>query len=62
MTVGGAVSLMSSDAQIARQWAAVPGYEGYYEVSTLGEVRSLDRKITFSNADSYYDELTEGTL
>lgn len=27
------------------QWAAVPGYEGAYEVSDLGRVRSLDRVI-----------------
>jgi hypothetical protein len=25
-------------------WRAVPGYEGYYEASTLGRVRSLDRR------------------
>lgn len=24
-------------------WKAVPGYQGYYEASTLGRVRSLDR-------------------
>lgn len=24
-------------------WKAIPGYEGYYEVSSLGRVRSLDR-------------------
>lgn len=27
-------------------WKAVKGYEGYYEVSNLGKVRSLDRIIT----------------
>lgn len=27
------------------QWKAIPGYEGYYEVSSLGRVRSLDRLI-----------------
>jgi len=26
-------------------WKAIPGYEGYYEVSNLGQVRSLDREI-----------------
>lgn len=26
------------------QWLPVPGYEGVYEVSNLGRVRSLDRK------------------
>ena len=27
------------------EWRAVPGYEGYYEVSNLGRVRSLNRVI-----------------
>lgn len=27
------------------EWRAVPGYEGYYEVSDLGNVRSVDREI-----------------
>ena len=24
-------------------WKAIPGFEGYYEVSDLGRVRSVDR-------------------
>jgi len=31
------------------EWRAVPGYEGYYEVSSLGNVRSLDRSVTTRN-------------
>lgn len=27
-------------------WKAVPGYRGYYEVSSLGRVRSLDRTVS----------------
>ena len=30
-------------------WKAVPGYEDYYEVSTQGRVRSLDRVISRSD-------------
>src|SRR5690625_4944484 len=30
-------------------WKPVIGYEGYYEVSSLGRVRSLDRHIEKSN-------------
>ena len=30
-------------------WKAIPNYEGYYEVSDLGRVRSLDRFITYSD-------------
>lgn len=29
------------------EWRPVPGHEGAYEVSSLGQVRSLDRWITF---------------
>jgi hypothetical protein len=33
-------------------WKAVPGYEGYYEVSDLGHVRSLDRVVEVA-ADTF---------
>lgn len=26
------------------EWRAIPGYEGYYEVSNFGQIRSLDHK------------------
>jgi len=31
------------------EWKAIPGYEGFYEASNLGNIRSLDRIITFTN-------------
>ena len=34
---------MTSDAQHTEEWRAVVGYEGRYEVSSLGRVRSLPR-------------------
>jgi hypothetical protein len=34
---------------IFEEWRDVPGYEGLYEVSNLGEVRSLDRITTMKN-------------
>jgi hypothetical protein len=30
-------------------WKAIPGWEGFYEVSDKGEIRSVDRTITFSD-------------
>lgn len=33
----------------AEEWRAVVGYEGYYEVSNLGRVRSLDREQAQKN-------------
>lgn len=33
----------------AEEWRAIPGYEGIYEVSDYGRVRSLDRIVLRSN-------------
>ena len=30
-------------------WKEIPGYEGYYEVSSQGRVRSLDRETRNGN-------------
>lgn len=35
-------------------WAPIKGYEGYYEVSDSGQVRSLDRVIKAKNGISYH--------
>ena len=34
---------------MAEQWRAIPGYEGRYEVSDQGRVRSVDRVVVASN-------------
>lgn len=34
------------------QWRPVPGYEGYYEVSEYGRVRSVDRIVPHSHSKS----------
>jgi hypothetical protein len=31
------------------EWRPVVGYEGYYEVSNLGKVKSLDRIVNSKN-------------
>ena len=36
------------------EWRPVVGYEGWYEVSDYGRVRSLDRDIRYSNGDVYH--------
>lgn len=33
-------------SETTERWLPIPGYEGYYEVSDLGRVRSLDRWTT----------------
>ena len=30
---------------MSEQWKPIPGYEGWYEISDLGNIRSLDREI-----------------
>lgn len=40
-------------------WKDIMGYEGYYQVSNLGNVRSLDRVITYSNGSNV---LTKGKV
>ena len=37
---------------IAEEWRPVPGYEGLYDVSSLGEVRSLDRRVKYKAGHS----------
>lgn len=36
-------------AQAAPEWRSLPGYEGYYEVSSAGDVRSLNRVVIRSD-------------
>lgn len=36
------------------EWRAIPGYEGYYEVSSLGNVRSLDKEIKANLVNNEY--------
>lgn len=35
------------------EWRPIKGYEGYYEVSNLGRVRSLDRYVTHSRNPAF---------
>ena len=35
-------------------WKNIPGYEGYYQASNLGRVRSLDRTVIYKNEREYF--------
>lgn len=35
----------------AEHWLPIPGFEGEYEASTFGRIKSLDRKITVNRTD-----------
>lgn len=41
---------MNEDIEI---WRDVPGYQGYYQISSLGRVKSLERTITYEPTDFY---------
>ena len=41
------------------EWKDVPNYEGYYQASSFGRVRSLDRKVTFRNG---YERFYKGRI
>lgn len=45
-------------------WKAIPGFEGHYEVSDLGRVRSLDREVfsAGNNGRRAYRSLREGVV
>lgn len=36
------------------EWKDIEGYEGLYEISNLGRVRSLDRIVVYSNGRKYF--------
>ena len=43
-------------------WKSVVGYEGFYEVSDLGRVRSVDRYIRQLNNGTYVDVFYKGKI
>lgn len=43
-------------------WRDVVGYEGLYEVSDLGRVRSVDRIIEIQRGDQSYTQNTQGKI
>ena len=48
---------------LIEEWRDVPGFEGYYEVSNLGEVRGVDRIVTMKNGSkriTHGKTLTQG--
>ena len=40
---------MNSDKKEIEEWRDIPNYEGYYQASSLGRIRSLDRWVTYKD-------------
>jgi hypothetical protein len=45
------------EAAMQEKWKALTGYEGLYEVSNMGWIRSLDREVWTSKGGGYYKRL-----
>lgn len=45
---------MATEAMSEECWASVPGFEGVYEVSTHGRVRSIDRRIAHAGSGTQF--------
>jgi hypothetical protein len=48
---GWGTSLLSEEVEMEEIWKDVIGFEGYYQVSNIGNVRSLDRWVTYQRID-----------
>jgi hypothetical protein len=44
---------------MSEEWRAVPNFRGYYEVSSKGRIRSLDRTVKYSNG---YERVHAGQI
>lgn len=55
---------MSGGEFTFEEWRDIPNYEGYYQASDLGRVRSLDRWVTFSNGSKrfYKGRVIKGSI
>lgn len=47
---------------MAETWKPIAGYEGYYEVSNLAQVRSVDRTIRVETSGRKYDRFLAGNI
>lgn len=47
---------------MSEQWRAIPGFEGAYEVSDQGRVRSLDRYVEMRSGDKSYPVWRSGRV
>jgi hypothetical protein len=46
----------------AEEWRRIPGYEGYYEASSLGRIRSINRRIDVTAKRGTFKRVLKGSL
>lgn len=46
-------NMMVSDESITEEWKDIKGYEGFYQVSNLGNVRSVERIVCYSDGRKF---------
>lgn len=54
--------MLNTRCDMEEIWIPIPGYEGYYEVSNNGRIRSIDRKIEVKNKGTSYWVQLRGRL
>ena len=48
--------------QVLEKWSPIHGYEGFYEVSNLGNVRGVDRRVCDTNAKNISTREVKGHM
>lgn len=53
---------MHKGGRMSEVWLDIKGFEGIYQVSSIGRVRSLDRFITAGNQHSRFERFIKGRI
>src|SRR5699024_5761663 len=47
------MNIKQGSKMMIEEWRDVPGYEGLYQVSNMGRIKSLDRKVKYSDGRTF---------
>ena len=53
---------MEDKIEVGEIWKDIKGYEGLYQVSNLGRIKSLKRKVRYQNSFKTLKERIKGTF
>lgn len=54
--------MLNTQCDIEEIWRDIPDYEGYYEVSNLGHIRSIEREVEARNGKTAYKKIFKSRL